>query len=920
MRPLKLTISGFGPFADEVQIDFEKFGKSGLYLICGDTGAGKTTIFDAITYALYGRASGSYRDASCFRSKYALPETKTYAELEFEYNSKKYIIRRNPEYERKKLRGEGTTKEKADAVLTLPDGRVIASKSETDSAVLDIMGMDSSQFVQIAMIAQGDFARLLNASTRDRQKIFRKIFNTDPYVKVQDSLNNRKKELDTELEGYRTRAKENMEKVLCPKESLLYEELQQEKEKEFSLESLDLISRIISEDEGKSAQQKNRLKELDLEIDNLAKVITEASRTEELERELKENKEKLKEKSLEFEGAEAAFREADKKRKSLDDINEKLASANAQIEYFKDLEEKYREAQKLRKDISDLEKERKEKEKDLAAAQGALASLKEEQESLKNVYEEKVSLTHEIEKIRERASKTEQYEKDSKALSDLKQERKEKTDLYLQASAKAQEERQKYEKMNRAFLDEQAGILAEGLEEGKPCPVCGSLSHPARALLTGKAPSEAELKAQKEKADLAAEKEIQTSACAGTLKGKVAEKEEALLKEAGELFSVSSLAEAERVLLKEKERLDSEYKNKAGLLKDIKKKCERKDVLDKDIPQKEKDLEALKEEINSCLNMAAGKRSGLESEKKNIDALKEKVRFSGKKEAVFQAESLKAQKKKIEDDYTSARKDYEDLNEEKGSLKSLIENTQKKLENSVKADLKAERDKKEKLEKEREALREASEKTSADISLNKSIYKSLSLDREKLSEAEKESILIKPLADTACGSVSGKPKIQLETFVQMNYFDRIIQRANTRFMVMSDGRFELKRRPDPADLKSQGGLELDVVDHYNGSERSVRTLSGGETFEASLSLALGLSDEVSSQAGGIRLESMFIDEGFGSLDPGSMRLAMRALKSLSEGNKTVGIISHVEELRDKIDRQILVLKGMDGRSSVKIIV
>ena len=920
MRPLKLTMSGFGPFADEVQVDFEKFGKSGLYLICGDTGAGKTTIFDAITYALYGRASGSYRDASCFRSKYALPETKTYAELEFEYNSKKYVIRRNPEYERKKLRGKGTTKEKADAALTLPDGRVIASKSETDSAVLDIMGMDESQFVQIAMIAQGDFARLLNASTKDRQEIFRKIFNTSPYVKVQGSLSARKKELDAELEAYRNGAKENMEKVLCPKESPLYEELQQEKEKEFSLESLDLISRIISEDEGKSAEQKNRLKELDLEIDNLAKVITEASRTEELERELKENKEKLKEKSQEFEGAEAAFREADEKRKSLDEINEKLSSANAQIGYFKDLEEKYQENQKLRKDISDLEKERKEKEKDLSAAQGDLVSLKEEQESLKNVHEEKISLTHEMEKLKERVLRTEKYEKDEKALSELKKDWEEKKELYRRDCAAAEEERQKYEKMNRAFLDEQAGILAEGLEEGKPCPVCGSLSHPARAALTGKAPSEAELKAQKERADQAAEKETGSSALAGALKGKVTEKEENLLKEAEELFKASSLKEAQILLLKEKERLNSEYENRGALLKNIKEKCARKDFLDKDIPQKEKDLEALKEEINSCLNKTAGKQASLESGKKNIDALKEKVRFSGKKEAVFQAERLKAEKKKIEDDYTRARKDHEDLNEETGSLKSLIENTQKKLENSVKADLNAERDKKEKLEGERETLREASEKTSGDISLNKSIYKSLSLNWEKFSEAERENMLIKPLADTACGNVSGKPKIQLETFVQINYFERIIRRANTRFMVMSDGRYELKRRPDPANLRSQDGLELDVVDHYNGSERSVRTLSGGETFEASLSLALGLSDEVSSQAGGIRLESMFIDEGFGSLDPGSMRLAMRALKSLSEGNKTVGIISHVEELRDKIDRQIQVIKGMDGRSSVKIVV
>jgi exonuclease SbcC len=476
-----------------------------------------------------------------------------------------------------------------------------------------------------------------------------------------------------------------------------------------------------------------------------------------------------------------------------------------------------------------------------------------------------------------------------------------------------------YDVMEKAFLDEQAGILACSLKEGEKCPVCGSTDHPALAVLKEGAPSEEELKDLKEKQAAAAEDAAKLSSEAGNIKGKADSQHDSITEQALGIIGgcgfdlIASKVKEALAYINEKQLAIRNHITETDI------KILRKEVLDKFIPvceENEKSCRNLIQSLTQDITRSGTELSGLDEQ---IIRLSGTLEFESKKAASQKIEEKKKVKTLSEKALDDAKLAFDDYGRIVSENKTKIDTLKKQLEGSDDIDLDAVLAKQNQLAAEKKELIGKKDIYSIRLNANKKAGDEIKKQNINMAEVEKRWTWVKALSNTANGNVAGKEKIMLETYIQMTYFDRIIARANTRLMTMTGGQYELIRRTEADDKKSRCGLELDVTDHYNGTERSVKTLSGGESFKASLSLALGLSDEIQSSAGGIKLDTMFVDEGFGSLDEDSIEQAIKALYSLTEGSRLVGIISHVSELKQKIDRQIVVTKEKTGGSRVNII-
>ena len=475
--------------------------------------------------------------------------------------------------------------------------------------------------------------------------------------------------------------------------------------------------------------------------------------------------------------------------------------------------------------------------------------------------------------------------------------------------------------MNRAFLDGQAGILASGLKEGEPCPVCGSRSHPSPARVPASVPTEAQLKRAKKEEDAAEAEAADASRNAGELTGQANARTEELTRIAGSLFETgagtdpgSAAAKAGEELLALKDRLarldgqiDAEGRNIA-----------RKQKLDESIPAEEKALEAARVSLAEAEKMTAGKEAREASDAEELRSMDRKLVWPDRASAVRERDRLRGERQKILDAMDRAEKSRREAGEALAEAEGRAAQLMDQLEGTERPDREELSRRQAEITERKAACERMTGTLRARIDTNRKAAASAFSSGQKLEELERRLARVDVMARTANGTLTGRDKIMFETYVQASYFDRILARANTRLMVMTDGQYEPKRRLVPENRQSQSGLELDVTDHYNGTERSVKTLSGGESFKASLSLALGLSDEIRSTAGGIRLDTMFVDEGFGSLDEESLNQALRALSDLSESSRLVGIISHVAELRERIEKQILVKKDRAGGSRVEL--
>ena len=926
MKPEKLVISAFGPYAGENTIDFEQLGEHGLYLITGDTGAGKTTIFDAITFALYGEASGTVREAGMFRSKYAKAETETFVELTFAYQGKEYIVRRNPEYECPKKRGTGFTTKKADAELIYPDGRQpVAKMGAVTKAVTELMGLDYKQFTQIAMIAQGDFQKLLIAGTAERGEIFRQIFHTEIFQEIQWRLRDEEKRRRKDYDDLRRSITQYLEDACFEEDPAAEQEFNSLKKVHFEGKTMRGIELLRSETE----KEKVHLETLDGSVQSLEKQIRavnekkgKAAQIRRIEAELENKKQERERLNPEYEAVLAEWKKVEKKSELREELAKKVQKLELDSQRFLELDQKRGEAAGKEQTLLSVQTDRKSMQEQTDLLQTELENRSGDREKISRAPVEKEQLSNAKEALlRQKKELEEHLERLESTYRELKDVQKE----YAISISLRDESRIRYGHLETLFLNAQAGILAQDLEEGIPCPVCGSCHHPVPAELAEEIPDQEELKLRKKEAERAGVKSERLSERAGNLKENLdleikrivelpAVLKADLYNRISEISDPAECMTAARLAITKTEKelceLEIRIRSNAEQLKQLK-------TLEDSIKKLEKALETAKEKNTALALSEQNLLTSLSMLKVQVKELQERLEGQNAAEIEENLKMMKTQKRELELEESSAKAKMEKYQRYMASLDSAVETLEKQIGKREELKETELSEMLERLETKKTGTLKQREQLHSALQNNRKIYEKVCTWQNLMEQTEQEYIWVHSLADTAAGTLNGKRKIELETYVQMAYFDRILRRANIRLMTMSSGQYELKRSETSGNKKDKSGLELNVIDHYNGSERSVKTLSGGETFQASLSLALGLSDEIQSMAGGIQLDAMFVDEGFGSLDEDALDQAVKALGNLADGKKLVGIISHVAELKDRIEKKIVITKkrGREGVGS-----
>lgn len=1071
MKPLRIILSAFGPYAEFTELSLEKLEGKGLFLITGDTGAGKTTLFDAIAFALYGEASGSERGADTLRSDFAKADTETFVELDFSHKGKTYTIRRNPKYLRPKKRGGGFTEKGADAALHLPN-KVITGSREVSARVEELLGLTAAQFKQIVMIAQGEFRKLLLADSEDRVRIFRKLFHTDLYRSVQDYLkemeNDAKKSCD-EIELLTIQA---AGRIIYPDAEMTEEAVQKpvlQPDRRIQLENihqleraLQLLYEYLAEEETSLRTAEIKVAEVDREIAKKTGALLDAAYVEKAFA----DKEKILEEQKKLDGQSQEYKEKKTMAKTAEIAMQKVFPAeDAWMKSKIEFEQTRKQIQKLDEEIQLLQKEQiiakeiYEKEKTSVSKRDALSAKTLHLEQTFSQYDElemkekkqqelrnkESALSEKIQAMQKEqiTSETEQtrIQKELSALFDLEvkclqletkieelqrssgqlqtmQEMNGKTMILHRSLRTLQTEYQKAEhdyslakeihiKSELAFFREQAGLLAAQLQEGEPCPVCGSREHPQCAELKGDAPDEASLKElHKNSDDL--QKKLQ--AAGEKVKTEAARMEEQhinMTKAVQNYFSdfqdemkqeLEEFSENNTALKLEKKTMEERFsdfladfllRTLRSIQADIAEQLEKRKSLQKQAEQKkeyeirlEKLIQEKKErdethkQAKENWQKTTAEYSGIQGE---IKTLSESLPYTDKKQAEEQLvefrnqidmmkkamEKAEAEFHQVENKLSGDRKLIADLHqreseaekktkslfadfkekylacgfqdeaayhaavkkdEDRAALSDFIEKYEEKMralkqemqrlceetKDKKRPDIVVLQAEKEILEARRQELENILHKFRSRLAVNRPIEKELKRMAQESEKSRKKYLLVSGLAKTAAGELTGKQKISFETYVQTFYFKQILSAANQRFSAMTNGRFALSHRLEASNLRSQTGLEMDVLDYYTGKMRPVKSLSGGESFKASLSLALGLSDIVQQHAGGIEMDTLFVDEGFGSLDEESLEQAIRTLDELAGGSRLVGIISHVSELKERIERQIVIHKHHSG--------
>ena len=918
MRPLKLTISAFGPYADETVIDLAEVCRGGLFLITGDTGSGKTMIFDAITYALYGEASGNMRDSSMLRSKFASPERLTFVCFEFENNGKNYKVYRAIG---KKKNKKGTAKDEhsSDAWLEYPDGRIVTKQKDVTRAAEEILALDCERFRRTVMIPQGEFRELLYAGTDERMEVLRRIFGSEIY------------------------------KVFSEKSKLMLSE--ENKSSEALRKNCDMYTSLI----------KYRGTEIEGFLEKpYALSLSEAKRTLESANMVEEKKlsalgEERKLKSGEANIAKELFHRASRdrenevliaaalnsleiSRKKLDTAKEKMSSCVShpekskvlfeKVQSLKKESEKYENAEKIRatllhdaKALENIKKCVSEHEKTKTELTAKENSVSEELEAQRKKLSEIPLIREQAQRVRK--SKTETSSVISKINEYLKTLHKhsEKTAEYAKYAAYRKALFEKYNSYNTAYFDGIAGVLAADLREGSPCPVCGSKAHPNPAVLHGSPPTKEDIEALGQQCENLTEKvRLLAEECAALESAK--EKLERDLKE-HIVFSKNSaesdISSLREELQKKLTSLDIECSSLEKVLAFSENSENELHLSEEKLSQIKKDLDSEIKYISelkikeSALDALITERSSMLSD------LFASLTFDSSEQLNAKIASLTNEAHSLEEEYEENKNALGTAEVEFESSLAAYNAVSELSRESIAVRFDEYRALSEKLDAELIKLTEEFQKQKSFTEINREYSRLLLESLKKLTEAEERRRIIKNIADTACGNITGKEKIMLETFFQARLFEKILRLANIRLLKMTDGRYELQKSIALGDLRSKSGLDLDIIDHWNGSIRSVKTLSGGEAFCASLALALALSDETEAEAGGIKIDSMFIDEGFGSLDDSSLDMAMSVLENQSSDGRSIGIISHVSSLSERIPNKISVEKrGGVSRVNVQL--
>ena len=927
MKPLKLTMSAFGSYAGKNVIDFTG-QQQGIFLITGDTGAGKTTIFDAITYALYNQTSGGERNGNMMRSQYAQPETETYVELEFLYRGQTYRVRRNPDYKITKTLKNGKIREQKvphSVELTLPDGTVFPEKKNaTDAKIIEILGLTADQFSQIVMIAQGDFLKLLYTKSDERKMIFSKLFRTDIYWKIQENLRRKSMEMDERIqENDRAFEQEKSRIILLPESE------------EIPLD--ELVERLRE-------RLKDALKEQNLRRANVEELNKKITKYEEINK-LFRSLEKIRQTGKELEARQVESKErrqqienalkADKVLVAEQQNLRQQQTVEQSVQAIAKMEETLTNNQEmfetLKTQLQEVEAEQKREAADIQKKMLALEQSFPSYEALQNARSEE----QQAKKVWEDLGKTseESFHKKEAGIAALKEQQKRQEQIveqtkknWEQTSLSASESAKHYEHMYEAFLKEQAGILAENLSVGCPCPVCGSTVHPDPAKLSDHAVTELEVEQAKKTRAAAEEKRDLAYAAFEAEKTEKQKLAQAVEKEEADFVLAQTIAKQQR------KEAEQNYVSLQKTAEQIREK-----LVYPSLAEAKKQYAAMQKALEAAEQEIAKKRQKVSELAEAMNTLK------GQKLA--EEENQKTAKKlaaKTEKEYAKLLEKSGFVSEETYHLAILPERSRSKLEREEKEYesqcLRQQSEQKllekqvsgktytdttelnEQLKAEKQALKEA-EKTYMELHTayenDRSVLQNCAVYLEKGKKLEREDQVIKSLSKTANGRLSGSAKIDFETYIQRQYFKQIIHEANKRLLTMSNHQFILKLKEEAnTGRKTNEGLDLSVYSLVTDSERDVKTLSGGESFLAALAMALGLSDIVERSAGAIHPDMMFIDEGFGSLDAQSRQQAIEVLAELAGDSRMVGIISHVTELKEQIDRKLVVSRTDKGSRAV----
>ena len=925
MRPTKLVLSAFGPYASKIELDLSKLGENGVYLITGDTGAGKTTIFDAITFALFGKPSGDIRDVKTLRSEYANEEIETYVELDFIYHSEEYHIYRRPEYSYTHVQKNGEVKQRsksADAYLILPNGERIVKPTEVTKQIEQLLGMKRDQFRQIAMIAQGSFLEILNADTKERGKLFEKVFMTSKYSILMDRLNQMAKEGTTKLNEAKLRLQQIISDIRVP--IILQEEYEQILET-FAIDDIqpvyDLLDKIV-------ANAKEEIKTLQKQKDLIQKQLQksrkeEAEKAKQLqdllslgklisEKPAKEEKVSYFEDKLKVDGEKYKL-QIDGLKKDQVQIEHELPEYVRLTELTTKLSEIKKQLSSVKKDLEAKTSLKKQLDEDIALKQKELQTLTNCEVSLNKLVIKEEELQKKISTFYHASMTQKEFQI---AVEDLK-----KKTISLQNTTDVKAEIQKqYDDAQISYFANQAGLLASRLSTGKPCPVCGSLNHPHPASHSDKLVTQEEINRYKKKVEQA-EKEYQlaSKACAdANLKMSSLKNElDLVLKSVTE--QVIPIEDAQMFIDEHTVQLKNEQEEISTHIKQLQLKSKRYQELLKLIPQLQQKLTVVSDEVSQ--NEITHAKLSVEHEQiqKQVAEITGKLKYSSEAEAKNHVSIITQQILEYQqqiDQLTNATKQAMD---ELVYVNAQIDMLKEKVSISIE-EIPLQQNQLKSLQIEIENLQVQQEENLKNIH-NVQLYETDAQDMKQKIKFEHETYQtklsryssLKELADVAMGNGrSGKEKITLQEYVQIAYLDRMIQKANERYLSMSNQQYQLVRSAGVKDKRSHEALDLDVIDYANGSVRPVSSLSGGESFIASLALALGMSDEIQSQAGGIQIDTMFIDEGFGTLDQDSLNTAIQTLMNLSGANRLVGIISHVKELKERIHKGIIVTKDLHG--------
>lgn len=923
MRPIKLTMTGFESYKDKTVINFEELGTKGLYLITGDTGAGKTTIFDAITFALYGSPSGSDRSVEMLRSHFADENTPTEVELYFEANGNKYIIKRNPDYERKSLRGDGVTKEAANATLEFitKNQDPITSVSKVNAEIEKILNLRKDQFCRIAMIAQGRFQELLLSKKEQKQTIFRELFHTEKYERIQETLKADRNQANYEVENLKKSLKSALERIQISEADKNSARINQIITSVYvTQDEIDILKKFVADDENLLSQVIQQIKELESQLEAVNNDIQTGETRKKLSNQIEIASKNHDKESEQLKIYQAAYVQAQENAKNVPELDKEKTLLEASLKEYEEISVKDSELQKLRKDIAADSNQNDSLEKEKQKLDESISALKKEKESLKNAGEKigtyeagLIRISEDKKELNEICSSLEKYLKDKEKLTAAQEAAKKAISNYEAAN-------HEYSEKFRLFNLEQAGILAETLSAGCPCPVCGSTEHPHPAEKSENAPSQKELEDSKKTMDKLQQVSVDFSGKAKEIRAVVENSQATINKMLGKYFenlTVEDEAVSEKINAK-LSALENEYDALDEKLSQEKNDKARSDKIEKEIPECEERLKGIQNNLTQLIAQISSNQAIYETEEKNLTAKKAELKYATLLEAQNKFKELENQINKLTSAVDAALMNKNDcektLDGLEGEAKGLTEQLSKTKAVDVEkleVQKKILTDKKDVLENQRDSINKRNGINQESVNTIEKLVPEISAANDRLA-------MISSLCEVALGSSRGKNgKPSLETYVQMHCLDQINRRANLRLKTMTENKYELRRRieEDGAEL----GLDLNVKDFYTGRERNVHTLSGGEQFQASLALALGLADEIQESAGGIRLDTMFIDEGFGTLDSETLNKAMRALEDLSQGNKLIGIISHVEELEARIPKQISVKKDETGVSHIQIV-